>query len=342
MGGSPSRLEKAISSIAGETWAIVYAYESSRRPRGLWYDRWRYDVINDYVEAVSRLGAEPFVIDVDGFLRSEHLRAGEFDFVVNLNSGATPISNLGLVPSLAQWHGIDCFPNSADVILSGERKDLCKRVFSTWFQMPREHVAAEAADTASYIVKPKTMGNSQSVDFYKPGNAMGPSMMVEEFIRGYDVTIPVFFDIDADDYVVAPPIVYVPDVPEPDGWFLSYAQKMDRSVVIDRQVREISAGLREALVQASRFFSFQSIARFDFRWRPTDPTSPVLDQSDLWFLEINCLPTLRTDVNFLVSLKAHLDQDPPKALNLIKGGSADIRALAYLLAQARAGHDHMK
>lgn len=336
MADSASRLETAISSIAGETWAIVYAFESPQRPRSLWYDRWRYDVINDYVEAASRLGAEPFVIDVDGFVSSERLRAGEFDFVINLNSGATPISNLGLVPSLAQWNGVGCFPNSADVILAGERKDLCKRVFSTWFQMPKDYDVQGVDQAGRFIAKPKTMGNSQFVGFYKAGDAADASMIVEEFIDGYDVTVPVFFDVDLDDYVVAPPIVYFPDVPEPDGWFLSYVQKMDRNIVIDRQVRQLGDELRHALVQASRAFGFQSIARFDFRWRPAAPSAPVLQLSELWFLEINCLPTLRADVNFLVSLKAHLNRASPRALNSIKGGSDDIRALAFLLAQARA------
>src|SRR5947209_3068444 len=92
-------LEQILEVIKQEVWAIVYAYNPPRVPRSLWYDRWRYDVINDYVEAVSFLGAEPLIIDVDSFVASEKLRTGEIDAVINLNSGATPISNTGLVPS---------------------------------------------------------------------------------------------------------------------------------------------------------------------------------------------------------------------------------------------------
>lgn len=328
---------RALQAIAGETWAIVYAYESPRHPRGLWYDRWRYDVLNDYVRAVSELGVEPFVVDIDSFLASDRLRAGEFDFVINLNSGATPISNLGVVPSLAAWHKVGCFPNSADVILAGERKDLCKRVFAQWFNIPQD-VDPEGADPV--IFKPKTMGNSQFVERERPPLPKD-DLIAETFIRGYDVTVPVFYDGDRDAYVVASAIAYLPETPDPPGWFLSYDQKMDRSIVIDRAVRRLSPSLEAALLDASRAFQFQSIARFDFRWKTEDPGDRQVNLEDLWFLEINCLPTLRRDVNFLKGLKDHLAISPCNALSGI--ADEDIRALAFLMLKARSRpQDQMK
>lgn len=337
MSASASPEAQALQAIAGETWAIVYAYESPRRPRGLWYDRWRYDVINDYVHAVSELGAEPFVVDIDGFLASDLLRAGGFDFVVNLNSGATPISNLGVVPSVASWHKVGCFPNSADVILAGERKDICKRVFAAWFNVPPD-LGSETSQPV--IFKPKTMGNSQFVERERPPLA-ADDLIIEAFIRGYDVTIPVFYDGDRDAYVAGPAVAYLPETPDPPGWFLNYEQKMDRSIVIDRVVRPLAPRLEAALLEASRAFGFQSIARFDFRWKLEAPDRPVVDLEDLWFLEINCLPTLRRDVNFLKGLKHHLAAAPCEALAGIEDD--DIRALAFLMLKARSRpQDQMK
>lgn len=298
MSGAASLEVRALQAISDETWAVVYAYESPRHPRGLWYDRWRYDVLNDYVEAVSRLGAEPFVLDIDSFLASDRLRSGEFDFVVNLNSGATPIANLGVVPSLAAWHKVDCFPNSADVVLAGERKDLCKRIFAEWFNIPRD-LADGASEPA--IFKPKTMGNSQFVARMRP-DLPANNLIAEEFIQGYDVTIPVFYDGDRDAYIAASAIAYIPDVEDPANWFLSYEQKMNRSIAIDRAIRTLAPKLELALVEASHAFGFQSIARFDFRWKTDAPNRREIDLADLWFLEINCLPTLRRDVNFLNGL----------------------------------------
>lgn len=245
-------LRDVKSTISGETWAIVYAYESPRRPRHLWYDRWRYDVLNDYVQAASILGAEPYILDIDQFIISDALRRGEFDFVVNLNSGATPISNLGLVPSLAQWHRTPCFPNTADVILAGERKDICKRVFATWFKVPRDANSLQDTADATFIRKPRTMGNSQGVircDKVQGGTA---DDFFEEFIAGYDVTIPVYYDIEIGDYVVAAAVTYFPEVGDPRQWFLSYDEKMQRSGSIERRLMDVDDSLRRALLDASR------------------------------------------------------------------------------------------
>src|SRR5262249_38076353 len=160
-------------------------------------DRWRYDVINDYTEATAFLGAEPLIIDVDNFITSERLTSGEIELVINLNSGATPISNVGLVPSVAAWYNIPCFPNPADVLLTGERKDICKAFFAPWFNVPPDiDYGTARAGSCQYIVKPKTMGNSQQVARALPEpvsedrgvlNRWLRSMIIEEFIPGYEV-----------------------------------------------------------------------------------------------------------------------------------------------------------
>ena len=75
---TPEELHGHLATLKGQVWAIVYAYNPPAKPRSLWYDRWRYDVINDYVEAVSFLGAEPLIIDIDSFIRSERLRSRKY------------------------------------------------------------------------------------------------------------------------------------------------------------------------------------------------------------------------------------------------------------------------
>jgi hypothetical protein len=94
---APEEIERHFAAAREQVWAIVYSYDPPLKPRSLWYDRWRYDVINDHVEAVSFLGIEPLIVDVDSFIASERLRSQEISLVINLNSGATPISNVGLV-----------------------------------------------------------------------------------------------------------------------------------------------------------------------------------------------------------------------------------------------------
>lgn len=334
-------IEQHLATVRGQVWAIVYAYDPPAKPRSLWYDRWRYDVINDHVEAVSFLGAEPLIIDVDSFILSERLRSGEISLVVNLNSGATPISNVGLVPSLAQWNKIPCFPNSADVLLSGERKDICKRFFSSWFCIPSDINLTDAtSNRIPFIVKPKTMGNSRNVtrDLQLPDTKADQTLwlrdfLIEEFIEGYEVTVPVIFDATQDDYVICPPIIYVPEVTNPTQWFLSYDQKMDRKVIIDRRLGRLAPGAVRALLESSRAFNFEGLARFDFRWRTNDVNTDV-ELEELWFLEINCMPTLRTDVNFIKSIKGYLSgHSDPLTKFVMNARTPDIAALSYLLLQ---------
>ena len=284
------------------------------------------------MKAISPLGVEPYVIDVEGFLSMGQRE--DIDFVVNLNSGATPLPNLGLVPSVSEWRGWGCFPNSADVVLAGERKDICKAVFSKWFRVPEDLSQAATDDPRAAIFKPTTMGNSQGVRRHMQGAESGGGI-VEEFIPGYDVTVPVFFDITLDDYVVAPAILYLPDVATPEEWFLSYEQKMDRSIVIERQVRRLGTDVCDLVARASRSFGFQSLARFDFRWRTEDATLAI-EPGELWFLEINCLPTLRAGVNFIESIKSHLKEAELHRSVVGHDTDEDTKALAFLLSQARA------
>jgi hypothetical protein len=332
-----------IASLPTQVWAVVYAYESPRLRRGLWYDRWHYEIINDYVRAISALGVEPYIVEVDDFLTSERLRNSEIDLVVNLNSGATPISNLGLVPSIAQWFNRPCFPNSSDVLLTVERKDICKQFFSKWFNVPKDLNIDGLNDCDQMIVKPITMGNSQGVrkldratateTKFEPSNS-DKGFILEEFIAGYEVTVPVFFDVLKNDYVVLEPIVYIPEVSDPEEWFLSYDDKLKRKISIERRVHRLQPDVVTAILSASRAFRFQSLARFDFRWRTTKPKDDLPSLDNLFFLEINCLPTLRTNVNFLVSLKHYLSANPdPLSLAAQQTTDADINALAFLMLQ---------
>jgi hypothetical protein len=297
------------------------------------------------VEAISALGIEPYIVDVDNYLVTDKLSSGEIDLVVNLNSGATPISNVALVPSIAEWHRIPCFPNSADVLLVGERKDVCKQFFSEWFHTPRDLTRLEISEgSVPLIAKPKTMGNSRGVTRTLPKSETGqltapqptlpPDMIIEEFIEGYELTIPVIFDALEKDYIVLPGILYLPEVEQPTRWFLSYEDKIKRKIQVERRVLTLTAGVVDALKEASRAFQFQCLARFDFRWRTESPTlqSPTVD--DLFFLEINCHPTLKTNVNFILSVKDHLmSRSGAIAVAANCTQNPDINALAFLLLQ---------
>jgi hypothetical protein len=86
---------------------IVYSYEARTHPNLLWYDKWHTDVISAYGSALEFLGIAPYYTDVQSFCQlSFSKQLPILNCVFNLNAGITPISNWGLVPSVALWNNI--------------------------------------------------------------------------------------------------------------------------------------------------------------------------------------------------------------------------------------------
>lgn len=110
---------------------------------------------------------------------------------------------------------------------------------------------------------------------------------------------------------------------------------MDRKDRPERRISSLSRDAIKALVSSSRAFNFQTLARFDFRWRTKNANADEIKLQDLWFLEINCLPTLRADVNFLKSVKHYIgNRADPLSQHVCQARTPDIAALAYVLLQS--------
>ena len=179
-------------------WAFPYAFEPQKKRRELWYDRWSYEVINAFVEAGCQMGCEPLIQDIDTFIDRLCEQHSDISFAVNLNSGATPLQNLGLLPTLCGWFDIPCFPNSSDVLMIGERKDVAKNLASNLFQTPSE-IDFTSDEEWPILAKPIDMGNSRGVNLLNSTDQLSAllkkidpqSMLFEQFIPGTDVTIPV-------------------------------------------------------------------------------------------------------------------------------------------------------
>ncbi len=335
-------IEHAIAHLKQETWAIVYSYNPPANSRNLWYDRWRYDIINDYAKAVSLIGVEPLIIDIDRFISMGRGEAKNLDFVINLNSGATPVSNIGVVQCIASWFQLDSFPNDADTIVVGEKKDICSRFFSSWFSTP-EQIGAMAGDRVPVrsIMKPKTLGNSRGVRLIEIGQSVPKEYspknhLLEKFVEGYEVSIPVLFDPTDDQYRIMQPVIYLPKQDNPSQWYFSDIEKFSDRQRYDRRLGSVSSDLETALKSASEAFGFGDIARFDFRWMTNEPMGGEIETDDLSFLEINCLPTLSDDVSVLLSTSAFLEDHNSVVASFVRSCSSDhLRALMYLLVNAR-------
>src|SRR5262245_19739727 len=162
MSASPQS-QRALECIKGTTWAVVYSFQASDDRRARWYDRWRYDIINDYVEAVSLLGCEPLICDADLYAQVLAQRGRQVKFAINLNSSARPLPNTAYIPAVSAWHGIPCFPNSADTLIIGERKDVSKCIASRFLKIP-ETLPDQAPRSKTGVFKPVDGGNSREVE----------------------------------------------------------------------------------------------------------------------------------------------------------------------------------
>lgn len=66
---------------------------------------------------------------------------------------------------------------------------------------------------------------------------------------------------------------------------------------------------------------------------------PQIESHELVFIEINCLPTLNENVNFLRSVSEYLTSDNSLVSSYAKGlAEGDLGALIYLLLNARLKH----
>lgn len=334
-------IEEDVLKLKGKTWAVIYAFQSANDKRGRWYDRWRYDIINHYVETISRLGGEPLISDVDNVQNLIANNAEQLDLIVNLNSGATPLPNLSYVSSVSSWYSIPCYPNETDVLMIGERKDISKIVAEKYlnvsisidFVKPRQCIS---------VLKPTSGGNSQEVtiletndpipEYALRGNGYS-GYMLEQYVPGQEVTIPVFKCSLSEEYIACPAIVY--DLPiEKSPWVYSHQEKLSSTFKLPRRTISISALLAEKLSCLAHDFGVQNIARFDFR------ASEKLDLEhienicieDITFLEINTLPTLEQDGNFLQSIEKYLfDSNNNHEQFFVKNYPKWISSMAFLL-----------
>jgi hypothetical protein len=306
--GTPTQLQRALEAIKGTIWAVVYSFQAADDRRARWYDRWRYDIINDYVEAVSLLGCEPLICDADLYAQVLEQRGTQVKFAINLNSSARPLSNAAYVPALSAWHNIPCFPNSADALIIGERKDASKYIASRFLKIP-ETLPDEAPRHKAGVFKPVDGGNSRDVEIIgvddpRPDPAargsVFDSFMLEEYVPGPELTIPVYRSGFTGQVIACPPVIY--ELPtKTENWIYSHDQKLSPAVRLSRQIGRSSPQLRLALAQSFNEFGIQHLGRFDFRAVSIDADFRDKDVSveDVVFLEVNTHPTLRRDVNFL-------------------------------------------
>ncbi|MEM5494471.1 hypothetical protein [Hoeflea sp. AS16] len=198
---SARQFRQQITLFRGHSAAVVYGFAPAGQFTQIWYDQWRSSVISSYGYALEELGLHPYFVDAAAFARQA--LDGSLPKVIcafNLNAGITPIHHWSMVPSVASWCGIKPFPSEADVLIVSERKDTASLIArECGLAVPKNFQKDELLSLnplTPVMIKPRDLGGSVGLKRSTAGElaadkAIQPTDVLQEFVRGFDLTIPV-------------------------------------------------------------------------------------------------------------------------------------------------------
>lgn len=297
--------------IKGKTIAIVYNYQGDSKGGASKYDFWEGDVIADWIHAVYELHGMPFIIDARTFIEKAMQNSlPPIDYVVDLNDGFYDLSSLALVPATCAYCNIPCIPCDASLLLMGENKILSNIVAeSLGFEIPM--ILDEESEKS--ITRPFCFGSSCGVIKGK-SEIKKVKTIVQEFIPGFDVTIPLIYCPTQEDLIVTPAVAYCHEKHDPQ-WFLGEQQKKSHKEYT-KQIIQIDDVTKNMVKKFANYIGVKTYCRFDFRCIAETPENIIYHMKNgitwdkLKFIEINTLPTIKENVNFLTSLN-EIEKESP-------------------------------
>lgn len=295
-----------LCAIKGKTIGIVYVYEEDDAKGAERYDPWKGDVLADWVHAIYELKGLPLVMDVRTFLeKAAYKTLPKIDYIVNLSNGCYELSTLGLVPSICSYFDIPCIPSHTDVLLLGENKYISNIIAGNCgLSLPK----LLDNENSNSITRPYNLGSSCGVYRGESYTCKSKSKsFIQEFISGFDITIPILYNPLQDRLVTLPAVLYCPDSLDTQ-WFLGETQKQlhkeYKKITID-----VCSKIEELLVNTAIVFGITTYCRIDTRCHCTtikeakEILSGGVSIDKIKFIEINPLPTIKDKINFLTSLE---------------------------------------
>lgn len=298
-----------LRRLQGKTIAIVYIYEGEDAAGFDHYHVWRSDVISGWLNAVQTLHCLPLILDVRTFVEKAINRSlPHIDFVLNLNCGSCELASMGLVPSVCGFLAIPCIPCSTSSIIAGEDKYLANLIaMARGIQTPRE---LEPDDTRG-IYRPLNYGSSTGV---VRGYCPAPYRhgTYQEFIPGFDITTPVLYNPLVDKLELMPTVAIISNAKDVE-WFYGEEENKANHGIERRIIPEFKPELSEKYEDVVRAFSISTFCRIDARIKcqNTEELQKFLSTpaglEDVYFLEINPMPSIRLSHNEFAFSFDHLD-----------------------------------
>lgn len=292
--------------MRGKTIALVYIFENENAAGFEHFLTWKNEIISGWLNAIYELDCLPYIIDVRTFLqKASNYSLPHIDYVINLNNGCYELSTMGLVPSICSFLKIPCIPCDAVAILTTENKRISNYIARGIGITIPDFLNKE---NNNGIYRPINLGNSIGIkqgkfkEFTQDG-------VYQEFIPGYDITIPVAYNFCSHTLDVLPAILYLPDSLDPN-WIFNEEIKAKDTGFVTLPFLDIEKKAKTELINLCKAFNINAFGRIDARIKCKDHTLSKnivqypLSLNNLYFIEINSMPTIESGDGFDLAFDA--------------------------------------
>lgn len=331
-----NEFKEKFYKIKGKTIAMVYIFEGDDESGFEHFFIWKATILAPWMIAIQELHCMPLLLDVRTFVdKAMNKTLPHIDYVLNMNSGTYDLSTMALVPATCSSIKVPCIPCDAVSIVTGENKCLSNHIAnSIGLQVPR----SLHSNDPNGIFRPISIGNSQGV---KRGNATNASGIYQEFIQGYDITTPVAYNIETESMELLPSVLYLPDSKD-INWFNGENEKKTRQGYSWVKA-QLDFKIRQKYLDLVSTMNIRTFCRIDARVKSdriaySSTDVPLISAESIYFVEINVMPTIRENNNFVFSF-CSIDENSPfyNSVNAQKDFFGSISINSFLLASSMLG-----
>ena len=291
-------LKKALDLVKGKTIAIVYIFENEEAEGYKHFYIWKNEILTSWISATYELNCIPYIMDLRTFMyKASNNSLPKIDFVLNLNNGCFDLSTMSLVPSICGFLHIPCIPCNSVTMLSCENKSISNNIVrNTRINVPKDI----DKNKGTGIFRPKALGNSMGIKLSTSCNDKG---IFQEFIPGYDVTIPFIFNIKSQRIEAMPSTIYLPNSLDPN-WIYSEETKFNDLGFTTKNLEIKNEDILNESLEMLDVFEVNTFARIDARIKSSSKKlSKNINNNDIsidnfYFIETDSMPTIETDDGF--------------------------------------------
>lgn len=329
--------KELLNKIEGSTIALVYVFEKDVTEGFQHYDPWKSDVISDWLKAIQELHCMPFILDVRTFAQKALTGTlPKIDYIVNLNAGTNKLSTLGLVPSICAFLNIPCIPADTETTLIGEHKRFSNLIASALHSTVPKDLPISNPDG---IFRPLNYGSSHGVQLGFPGKIQESKYLYQQFVPGFDMTIPILYNPISEELNTLPPVMYLPDEVS-IYWFLGEKEKLGHTGY-KKVITKITESAQNHFAKLAKEFGIATYCRIDTRVYCDSLndielfTDKEIELQRINFIEINPLPTIRNGINFHTSFEAiEKDSDLGKCIKYYADYFGTYSFVGYILSNS--------